>query len=679
MKTRWIAAYGALLMAALPAGAQVPSTFNYQGRLLDGTNLVSGTRQFIVRLYTASSGGTLVYTETNASVAVVDGLYSFLVGDDASGLPAALTNAALYIELQVDTQTLSPRERLSAAAYSILAAGVQDGGVVSNMIAPGAVSGAHIAPDSITDAKIASTAAIRADKISGTALTQSTTFGGDLSGLYSNLQIGPNAVGNTEIAANAVGTSQIIDNQIRDADIWTGAAIQPNKINGTALTQLTAFAGDVAGTYLSLVIQNNTIATNHLQIGAVESRSILDGTIRDVDVSTTANIAGTKIVPGNSIQRGTVQLTPLSAGPFVVGQGDPDLNAFGIINTFTAAAPRSAVSITGAVGVVVSNLPGNIVRIAVPGLPLPSLDNVVWVATNGTPTGPGTIDRPFNLPQAGYDYAGTTFVGRVSAVVIASGRYFGNLVMSNGNVHVIGLGRPQLVGPLGVTAPAATVLVGRQRVEGLVIESRTSVQAPGAQVKFHNCRMQMGLDVFGNDVEVQHCFITDAAMPGPGPSPLTVGSGQSITNFGIYNSSVFFDGQAPTVDIRPNVAGCEIGWCEVVYTNSHLFFAAILDREVPVLPPLQPLHLITHNYIKGPKSEQGTPAIQDSGPQTLAVHQNTVWGDIGTGPPQYVGQNMVYGRVVSAQAGGVGAWTVDANGNTLFLGTPPLLPDIWDD
>lgn len=679
MKTRWIAAGGALLTAALTAGAQVPATFNYQGRLLDGTNLVSGTRQFIVRLYTASSGGTLVYTETNAAVTVVDGLYSFEVGDDASGLATALTNATLYIELQVDTQTLSPRERLSAAAYSILAAGVQDGGVVSNMIAGGAVGGIHIANDSIVDAKIASTAAIRADKIAGTALTQSTTFNGDISGLYNNLQIGPNAVGSIEIAGNSVGTSQIIDNQIRDADIWANAAILPSKISGTALTQSTVFGGDVSGTYLSLLLNNNSVNSNHLQIGAVYGINIADGTIRDADISTAANIAGTKIVPGNSIQRGTVQLTPLSLGPLVIGQGDPDLNGFGIINTYTAAAPRSALSITGGTGVAVSNLPGNIVRISVAGLPLPNLDNVVWVATNGTATGPGTIDRPFNLPQPAYDHACTAFVGRVSAIVIASGRYFGNLVMSNGNVHVIGLGRPQLVGPLGVTAPAAAVLVGKQRIEGLVIESRTTVQAPGAKVKFHNCRMQMGIDVFGSDVEIQDCFITDVAMAGPGPSPLTVGAGQSITNFGIYSSSVSFDGQAPTVDIRPNVFGCEIFCCEVVQTNDHIFFPAILDREVPVAPPLQPLHLISHNYIKGPKSEQGVPAIQDLGQQTMAVHQNTVWGDIGTGPPQYVGQNMVYGRVNSAQAGGVGAWVVDPNGNTMFLGTPPLLPDAWDD
>ena len=45
-------------------------------------------------------------------------------------------------------------------------------------------------------------------------------------------------------------------------------------------------------------------------------------------------------------------------------------------------------------------------------LPLPPLQNVVYVSTNGTAAGPGTIDRPFDTPQNAYAYAALTYVGR---------------------------------------------------------------------------------------------------------------------------------------------------------------------------------------------------------------------------------------------------------------------------
>ena len=54
-------------------------------------------------------------------------------------------------------------------------------------------------------------------------------------------------------------------------------------------------------------------------------------------------------------------------------------------------------------------------------LPLPPLENVVYVASNGTFNGSGAIDRPFDTPQNGYDFAAGKYTNEPATLVIASG------------------------------------------------------------------------------------------------------------------------------------------------------------------------------------------------------------------------------------------------------------------
>lgn len=79
MKARCSLALFIVFALATPARAAVPNLTNYQGRLVDGTNLVNGTHVLEVGFYNAASGGPALYADTQ-TVAVVDGLYSRLVG-----------------------------------------------------------------------------------------------------------------------------------------------------------------------------------------------------------------------------------------------------------------------------------------------------------------------------------------------------------------------------------------------------------------------------------------------------------------------------------------------------------------------------------------------------------------------------------------------------------------------
>ncbi len=107
------------------AEAQAPEMFRYQGRLVDDANLVNATLPISFKLYDALSDGALLYEDSN-DVLVVDGLYSTMIGDDTilGSLTNALTNTAVYLELTVDGETLSPRERLVSVPYAMTASEV---------------------------------------------------------------------------------------------------------------------------------------------------------------------------------------------------------------------------------------------------------------------------------------------------------------------------------------------------------------------------------------------------------------------------------------------------------------------------------------------------------------------------------------------------------------------------
>ena len=111
------------------AGSQVPAIMNYQGRLLDGTNLVNGDVGLSLRLYATVTGGVLLYEDSN-TVTVVDGLYATYLGDDTvvGSLGDVLaSNSSLWLEIAVDGETLVPREQLAAVPYALLAAQLAPG------------------------------------------------------------------------------------------------------------------------------------------------------------------------------------------------------------------------------------------------------------------------------------------------------------------------------------------------------------------------------------------------------------------------------------------------------------------------------------------------------------------------------------------------------------------------
>ena len=116
----------------------VPTKMNFQGRLTNsaGNTLTNGTYNMTFRLFTASSGGSAVWTEVRAvsggtGVAVANGLFSVRLGE-VTTLPASLfASGTLYLEVELPTPAtattsspsytegaMTPRNQMATSAYS---------------------------------------------------------------------------------------------------------------------------------------------------------------------------------------------------------------------------------------------------------------------------------------------------------------------------------------------------------------------------------------------------------------------------------------------------------------------------------------------------------------------------------------------------------------------------------
>ena len=155
------------LALALPALAGIPTEITYQGRLLDTEGRPLSTTVMVrVGLYTNESGGVAVHTETVGPVLVQNGIYSFRFGTNAAAMRAVLLAPECWLELVLDEQPLTPRQKLAAVPYAIRSgepdhvgsntvfspgviagAALTDGAVDSNKLAASAVSAVHLGPD----------------------------------------------------------------------------------------------------------------------------------------------------------------------------------------------------------------------------------------------------------------------------------------------------------------------------------------------------------------------------------------------------------------------------------------------------------------------------------------------------------------------------------------------------
>jgi len=104
----------------LPAAqAAVPKLLTYQGVLKNGSgSFLTGTYSMVFRIYSASTGGTALWTETQSSVSATSGKFSVQLGSVTALNLDFSTDYWLSIQVGADAE-MSPRVRLTSMGYGI--------------------------------------------------------------------------------------------------------------------------------------------------------------------------------------------------------------------------------------------------------------------------------------------------------------------------------------------------------------------------------------------------------------------------------------------------------------------------------------------------------------------------------------------------------------------------------
>jgi len=123
-----------------PASADtIPYHINYQGRLLDGTNLFNGQALIEFVLFNGKSS-SFIHSMDTQRVQVVDGLYSAIIGDTLTPSSKPLKevfeffHTNLYLEVRVNSVALTPREVFKAAAFALRSGIPGEGNVADGIL-----------------------------------------------------------------------------------------------------------------------------------------------------------------------------------------------------------------------------------------------------------------------------------------------------------------------------------------------------------------------------------------------------------------------------------------------------------------------------------------------------------------------------------------------------------------
>jgi len=110
-----------LLISLAYSFAEVPCKINYQGRLIKDNVPVDGTKPMVFSIHDSLQGGNELWTSGNVNVEVHNGLFRYVIGSNGGDLSSIDWTAgeALYLEVEVETEILTPREELYAYPYAI--------------------------------------------------------------------------------------------------------------------------------------------------------------------------------------------------------------------------------------------------------------------------------------------------------------------------------------------------------------------------------------------------------------------------------------------------------------------------------------------------------------------------------------------------------------------------------
>ena len=112
-----------VILLSTEALAEVPGLINYQGTLIDEYGVVLDTTiEMTFSIYTDSTGGTQVWTETQSAVTVSSGLFNVLLGRVNAIEDTVFSGPERWLGVQAGGDAeLSPRQRIGSVGYAFMA------------------------------------------------------------------------------------------------------------------------------------------------------------------------------------------------------------------------------------------------------------------------------------------------------------------------------------------------------------------------------------------------------------------------------------------------------------------------------------------------------------------------------------------------------------------------------
>jgi hypothetical protein len=114
-----------VLISWTAAGAvSLPLKINFQGKLLNPTTNApqNGSFSMVFSLYNVATGGTAIYSETQAAVTVTNGVFSTQLGISGTLSPALFNGTNVYLGINVAGDgEMTPRQQLVTSPYAFTA------------------------------------------------------------------------------------------------------------------------------------------------------------------------------------------------------------------------------------------------------------------------------------------------------------------------------------------------------------------------------------------------------------------------------------------------------------------------------------------------------------------------------------------------------------------------------
>jgi hypothetical protein len=120
----------AVMVAMASVGFGGPNTITYQGCVVSGGGGPVSDGNYTMRfsIFTVASGGSQVWQETDANVAVTNGLFSTALGNGTPFAALFINNNNLWLEIEIDlsksgtfetAEKYTPRQKLAGAAWAV--------------------------------------------------------------------------------------------------------------------------------------------------------------------------------------------------------------------------------------------------------------------------------------------------------------------------------------------------------------------------------------------------------------------------------------------------------------------------------------------------------------------------------------------------------------------------------